>query len=347
MSFINRGRYAKNFPQFLGLAGVADTTDTTVRDAFFGSLPGARSDARGTWGNTGFASAVAVALGQTSEESNLRKFLDDAFDSLTGSTRNRMPMLADDTGPFTVERIRNERPSSTTEDPMNPLEYMACMALNWFRAKQLSDSGASVGTDLLEFPPGASPWPTPSVPTDVLNAGLVPALDYVGTTRREPVDAFPGDDSPPPPQDTRPEDAEPTPPPVVQTDTYTVAVPESQLLIDPSITINANDQVSISASGTIWAGAPFSGRNGPGGWSEITTNTNYPRTGTNRYCLLYKIVPAGTDFMTVVWQKLGTSLSFAAVSSSSCGSLYFRTNDDEVGNGNGEFSCAITIQRAS
>jgi hypothetical protein len=129
-------------------------------------------------------------------------------------------------------------------------------------------------------------------------------------------------------------------------ETATVSVPESQLLVDPNLVINAGDIVTIQASGTIWAGVWLSGRNGPNGWTAITTDKNYPRTGTNRYCLLYKIVPIGGDFAKIPWLKLGTSLAFAAVDDSLCGNLYFRINDDVAGNGNGAFTCNIAISRA-
>jgi hypothetical protein len=345
MDNVGRGTYARNFPQFIGLTGLQDPTDTTIKDAYLAALPAAQTDARGRFRNTGFAAAVAVALGATAEEPNLRKFLDDAYDSLTGDTRKRAPML-EDAGSHVIERIRNGTPNGTPEDPLGSLEYLACLALSWLRAKRLADAGDPVDPARIVPLPATTPaWPVPTIPAAVTRGGVIPAVEMEGT--REPLPVFPAGTEEPGRQEYRPPEPPSAAPPVTRIDTFTVSVPESSALVDAGITIQLGDAGSMNASGSIWAGVWLTGENGPNGWNYIENGSKFPRPGTNPFCLLYKIVPPGKTQAQARWEKLGTSLAFAAVSANLTGTLLFRTNDDVPGNGSGAFSCTVTIKRAA
>lgn len=344
---VGKGTYARNFPQFIGLTALNDPTDSTVRNAYLGAVRDAQSDERGRFRNTGFASAVAVALGSTTEETNLRKFLDDAFDSLSGPDRQRSPMLENQPA-YVVERIRNGTPHGTPEDPLGALEYLACLALSWLRAGRLTDAGTPPDENrMVSFPPGSnSAWPVPMIPLAVTQGGVVPAVD----AEEEPAESravFPIGSSEPEPEDYRPPDPPPPAPPFTHIDNQTVSVPEASALVNPGITIQIGDAVTLVPGGSIWAGVWATGTNGPGGWNKTEHSTAFPLPGSNPFCLLYKIVPGGTAFSQVPWRRLGTSLSFAATAPSVTGALFFRTNDNVPGNGSGAFTCEVTIKRAA
>jgi hypothetical protein len=348
MSNAGMGKYAKNFPQFIGLTGLQDTTDSVVKDAYLAALPSAQRDERGRYRNTGFAAAVAVSLGYANEEPNLRKFLDDAWESLTGPDHLRQPTL-EDTGGLLLDRLRRGSPSGTPEDPMGALEYLACLALSWLRAKRYSDAGTLVDSDrLISYPPALAGWPAPTVPAAVTNAGVVPGLEGLGGGADIPLFSAPEGEfgGEPGGGEDRPSDASPTPPSAGPIEEQTINVPESAALVDPGIDIKLNDRVVIGASGTIWAGVWLRRSNGPEGWSKISNDSKFPARGTNPYCLLYKIVPQGAPENTVAWRKLGSRLAFAAYSTEVTGQLFLRTNDDKPGNGSGAFSCSVSITRA-
>ena len=336
--------YAKNFAQFIGLTALQDGSDTSVKDAYLNSLPAAKKDKRGTFGNTGFAAAVAVVLGYAGEEPSLRKFLDDAYDSFAGPDRLRQPMLRKDSEVL-AERIRNDG-DEVPEDPLGALEYMACLALSWLRAKRLQDSGTPADPDrIVSFPKMPAAWPQPTVPSKVIEDGVVPGL--TGLTAGQDVPLFSTPQGELSPDERRRSDSPPSAPPVVSVDQQTISVPEASALVDPGIVIRLGDKVVINASGTIWAGVWLTGRNGPEGWSGISTNPKFPARGTNPYCLLYKVVPSGADAAASPWRKLGATLSFTAMTTTTTGTILFRTNDDTPGNGNGGFSCDIIVERVA
>jgi hypothetical protein len=347
MDLVARGGYTRNFPQFLGLTGL-DDADPTVRAAYLANLPGLFKADRGEYGNTGFATAVAVILGMNEQRANLRKYLDDAFEAF--QKQGRMPVLrdeggkADDVGfprlytaqvqPAVVERMRNSSPGK--EDPLGALEYLACLALSWLTAKRLSDAGTPAAPSaVVPFPTTPLGWPELTVPAEVLTE--VPAfVDFAGGRERPPM--FGGGST-----DQRPPEPPPPAPPAVRIDSYTISVPESSALVDTGVDIKTMDAVTLSATGSIKSGVWLTGDNGPEGWDNIDNDPKFPLPGTNPYCLLYALAPAGQD-PKGQWMKLGKGASFAAVGPLK-GRLYLRTNDDSPGNGSGAFTCSITVRR--
>src|SRR5207249_1609162 len=237
--------------------------------------------------------------------------------------------------PAVVERMRNSSPGK--EDPLGALEYLACLALSWLTAKRLSDAGTPAAPSaVVPLPTTPVSWPKPTVPAEVLTE--VPAfVDFAGGRRPPPM--FGGGSS----TDQRPPEPPPPAPPAVRIDSYTISVPESSALVDTGVDIKTMDAVTLSATGSIKSGVWLTGDNGPEGWDNIDNDPKFPLPGTNPYCLLYALAPAGQD-PTGQWMKLGKGASFAAVGPLK-GRLYLRTNDDSPGNGSGAFTCSITVRR--
>ncbi len=70
----------------------------------------------------------------------------------------------------------------------------------------------------------------------------------------------------------------------------TVTVPENAGLVNTGVTINRGDTVVLTASGTIHAGVPLTGPNGPEGWADLrTAGANFPLPGARIYSLLGRI----------------------------------------------------------
>ena len=65
------------------------------------------------------------------------------------------------------------------------------------------------------------------------------------------------------------------------------------------------DGVVLSASGSIWAGVVATFSNGPEGWNNLDNDPKFPLPGTNPYCLLYALAPAGQN-PAGKWIKLGS-----------------------------------------
>lgn len=117
----------------------------------------------------------------------------------------------------------------------------------------------------------------------------------------------------------------------------TVQVCESSHGIDAGLALFHRDDVTISASGTIWAGVLFTGWNDANGWSGWTAGSSYPKPGENQYSLLGSF--AGTPGS---WWFVGTYDNWELFSDRTPSTLYFRINDDVPNNGDGCFTVRIT-----
>jgi hypothetical protein len=238
--------------------------------------------------------------------------------------------------------------SPHTYGPQNQaLDYMVTLALSWLASKQASDTGiANPGVPAI--PSTLPSLADPMVPASV--AGIVPALDDPGI--QTGVALFPPRQSGP---STRPPDPPPQMPPIVSTDTHVIVVNESDREVDTSVGVQDLDQVSFSVSGTIWAGVALSGRNGPDGWTDVTTDSNYPlHTGpdAHRYALLFRLLDQfqPESYANTPYRFLGKGdgpyLS-PYIHHGATRRIMLRINDDSPGNGNGAFTVTITVQRAA
>ncbi len=108
---------------------------------------------------------------------------------------------------------------------------------------------------------------------------------------------------------------------------------ESDYDVNTGLTVKPGDSVQISCSGQIWAGVIFTGTNGPEGWNNINYNSKYPLPGTRPYMQLARLDQG--------YFQVGRGTSFVHTGAASM--LYLRINDDTPGNGNGYFTCYVTI----
>ncbi|CAG1771393.1 hypothetical protein BAC3_01782 [uncultured bacterium] len=111
--------------------------------------------------------------------------------------------------------------------------------------------------------------------------------------------------------------------------------------VDTGITLKNGDFLDISASGTIWAGVWFTGRNGPDGWAGWYAKPTSPLPGYAPFSLLGKTAEDGyfpighnlrRQFLNEQVGEMGTR-------------LYLRINDDTPANGDGGFQCHIQVWR--
>lgn len=114
----------------------------------------------------------------------------------------------------------------------------------------------------------------------------------------------------------------------------TLPVCEYQYDVDTGTYVQPGDRLVVSATGTIWTGWWFIGRNGPQG---LWFNGDYD-------------YPSPTDPADSVLLKTGGSYHLAGtgtdfISADPAGRLRFRINDNVPGNGNGCFSVSFQLYR--
>ena len=108
---------------------------------------------------------------------------------------------------------------------------------------------------------------------------------------------------------------------------------ESDRDVSTGLVVKTGDTVQISCTGSIWAGVLFTGTNGPQGWDNINFNSKYPLPGTHPYMQLGRLDQG--------YFEIGKQTSFVHTGAPS--TLFLRINDDTPGNGNGYFTCYVTI----
>jgi hypothetical protein len=95
------------------------------------------------------------------------------------------------------------------------------------------------------------------------------------------------------------------------------------------------DQVTISASGEIWAGVAFTGTNGPDGWDWTDCDPKFPLPCAHPFSLIYRANSPYVEAST--WAQFTYTGDTAM--------LTLRINDDTPGNGSGSFTVTVTIVR--
>ena len=108
--------------------------------------------------------------------------------------------------------------------------------------------------------------------------------------------------------------------------------------VDTGIDVGPGDQVSIEATGEIWAGVCLTGKNGPAGWNNIDNDAKFPLPGFRPYALIGKLGQNGSYFY------IGSEATFTNPGDRR--RLYLRTNDDMPGNGTGAFQVHIKVLTA-
>ena len=151
---------------------------------------------------------------------------------------------------------------------------------------------------------------------------------------------------------------------ITQVEQLVVSVPESASLVRAGVTVREGDSVRLApnSTATIWSGVLLHGRTGPAGYDWSDQDPRFPlRSQPYRpYSLLYKFVVDPDTIVSITvagmtltvprheaqpWTYLGNqSVSFVA---SEDGGLFFRTNDDMPGNGDGAFQVSVTVEHRS
>jgi hypothetical protein len=111
---------------------------------------------------------------------------------------------------------------------------------------------------------------------------------------------------------------------------------ESDWDVDTNLDIQTGDRIIFEASGSIWAGVWFTGRNGPRGWNNIANDLKFPYPPGHPYSVLGNL--DGRYF------EIGDG--FERVYTGKNSRLWLRINDDEPGNGNGGFQCRVLVYRS-
>jgi hypothetical protein len=133
--------------------------------------------------------------------------------------------------------------------------------------------------------------------------------------------------------------------------TGALAVPPPALVVDKTVKVREHDngdvstgvnlkrgdRVVLSASGTIWAGVWFTGRNDPRGWRDRDCDRKFPLLCAYPYMLLKRVGANG-------YSEVGLGQSFYHYGHND-DLLSLRINDDHPGNGNGEFNVVVRVYR--
>jgi len=131
-------------------------------------------------------------------------------------------------------------------------------------------------------------------------------------------------------------ETEPTKP--LQVD-RTILVPESAGDVDTGIDVGPGDEYAFQAWGTIYSGVFGTRRKGPRGWDNIDHDPKFPLhdgDDAHPFSLLGK-------FEGLPYFYIGTGRARQRYPDTQVRRLYLRINDDQPGNGNGEFSCNIKV----
>ena len=345
----NSGKYANNFPQYIGLMSIGDS-DPTVRDAYIGYLNGVGEDRpRGDGSNTGLGCAVAVALGDRTRLVRLRNWLEEAWEHITTADGGRPELLdllnTDKTIYGVAESVADRY------QPMGALEYLASLALAWYAGH----AGLDPDGVLPRLPPDAPPFPTPEIGAALLRDPPMPSLLKLATRLGNVPDhyaVFPTGTAQPTAEQRRPPEPVPYLPDTSDLETFDLSIPEYTTSVMLPTEIKPGDRVRLIPSGAIFAGVLLTGNNGPGGWDALDTALKFPLPGDHPFCLLYRLLPDGMPpdghaVGAAPWRRLPAEIGFVYQNSiAHNGRIEFRTNDDAPGNGNGAFSCRVEIRRA-
>jgi len=120
-----------------------------------------------------------------------------------------------------------------------------------------------------------------------------------------------------------------------------VTVGEWQSDVDLNILLKNGDWLDITASGTIWAGVWFTGRNTARGWEGWTAGNDKPLPGSPPFCLLGRTTEDGYFYVGDGIRRTYQNATLGPGETR----LFLRINDDTPGNGSGAFLVHIMVWR--
>jgi hypothetical protein len=123
---------------------------------------------------------------------------------------------------------------------------------------------------------------------------------------------------------------------------YSGNVPPSNADVDTGLDIETGDIITVIATGSVWTGYCFSGRNSADGLAN-SGNADYPLETAHEQALIGRV---GTGSYFEIGS--GPSGQFHVpphINNNPPGRLFLRTNDNNPGNGSGSFNVTVTITR--
>ena len=133
----------------------------------------------------------------------------------------------------------------------------------------------------------------------------------------------------------------PNPPKFCAAD-YSGNSPPSNVDVDTGLDIETGDIITVTATGSVWTGYCFTGRNSADGLGG-TANSGFPLESAHEQALIGRVGSAG--YFEIGAGPTGQFHIPPHVNSDPPGRLFLRTNDNNPGNGSGSFNAKITITR--
>jgi hypothetical protein len=119
-----------------------------------------------------------------------------------------------------------------------------------------------------------------------------------------------------------------------------ISVRESDADVDTGIDLDPGDEYAfVEATGDIWAGVLFTGRNGPQGWDNVTNDPKFP-LHEGVYAHPFSLLGR---FVGLPYFYIGSGRAREKYPDTQVRRLQLRINDDLPGNGDGAFSCHVQI----
>jgi hypothetical protein len=119
-----------------------------------------------------------------------------------------------------------------------------------------------------------------------------------------------------------------------------ISVRESDADVDTGIDLDPGDEYAfVEATGDIWAGVMFTGRNGPQGWDNVTNDPKFP-LHEGVYAHPFSLLGR---FVGLPYFYIGSGRARERYPDTQVRRLQLRINDDVPGNGDGEFSCHVQV----
>jgi hypothetical protein len=123
---------------------------------------------------------------------------------------------------------------------------------------------------------------------------------------------------------------------------YSGNVPPSNADVDTGLDIETGDIISVTATGAVWTGYCFTGRNSADGFAN-DGGVDYPLETGHEQALIGRVGTA--SYFEIGSGPLGQFHIPNHVNSDPPGRLFLRTNDNNPGNGSGSFNVTVTVTR--
>jgi cytochrome c5 len=112
--------------------------------------------------------------------------------------------------------------------------------------------------------------------------------------------------------------------------------------VDTGLDLETGDTVVFSATGALWAGYCFNGRNSPDGMAwTVQGQPDYPLDTAHEDALIGRVGQPGGP--TGAYFEIGSQFTYQH--SGKPGRLFLRTNDNKPGNGSGAFFVSVLVKR--